>query len=93
MISAIFFTWTDTWTSQKKAMFCFHLTGRTADWWNTQDKENTFQQLEEAFTAHSTKSETTKLHDLASIWTAKQDPSEPFPYYINKLIKWASNSI
>ena len=81
--------------AQKKAMFCFHLTGRAADWLDThsQDAEDTFQQLEEAFTAHFKKSETTKLHDIASIWTTKQDPSEPLPHYINKLIKLAANSI
>ena len=76
-------------------MFCFHLTGRAADWLDThsQDAEDTFQQLEETFTAHFKKSKTTKLHDIASIWTAKQDPCEPLPHYINKLIKLAANSI
>ena len=56
-------------------------------------QNNTFQQLEEAFTAHFKKSETTKLLDIASIWTAKQDLSEPLPHYINKLIKLVTNSI
>ena len=81
--------------AQQTAAFAFHLSGRAADWYDSQPDatKKDLEALKKALVDNFKRTETSQLHDISAVWSAAQGHSESLPDFVNRVIKLAGNKI